>query len=497
MQSQEIWWWKNKTIAVTDLQYGDSGKGKIVDHLAAGADIIARGTGGANAGHTIVENGVTTVLHLVPCGILQDAQRKANIIGSGCAVDPRVFVEELAMLDQRKLPCNHLQVSLNAKLTLPTHVVRDRLAESSEGAGKIGTTGRGIGPTYGDHVLRIGLVVNDLLNPDILAAKVKENVAFAKRIVASYDPELVRQVMSHPHLGNGMFYHPQNLFDVDAIMDQYLAYGRLLQPFIRDTDNFIQSNLGKKKILLEGAQGTLLDLDCGTYPFVTSSNCTVEGLAKGVGLKHSNVDLSLGVAKGFYQTRVGGGPFPTELGGQQSAQWCRFGNREKEAQAYTGVTVNDEDEFRQGVALRVAGNEYGATTGRPRRVGWLDLPLLRYALSFSGKDVVLTKLDVLNDCEVIKVCTSYQYQGPPYYFGGKLLSQGDSIFVAIPTAEVLDWCKPVYYEFPGWKQSLKGITSFQDLPEKLRAILDFVMTQTHIKPRIISTGPDREEAIFV
>lgn len=485
-----------KTVAVTDLQWGDTGKGKIVDHLAAWADIIARGTGGANSGHTIFENGVASIFHLIPCGILYDAEGKVNIIGSGVAVDPRVVAQELEMLRQRKLSCNHLQISLNAKLTLPTHVVRDRLAESKEGSGKIGTTGRGIGPTFGDHALRVGLTVNDLLNPDILSAKVRGNVVFASRFVNSYDPELVKQTMAHSHLGSGLFYDAEKTFNVDAIVDQYLVYGRILCPFIKDTDSLIQASVGVKKILLEGAQGGLLDIDYGTRPFVTSSNCTVDGLAKGVGLNRSHVDLSLGVMKGFYMTRVGEGPFPTELGGSQSADWCRNATREKEARDC--ASVNSLTEFLQGIGLRKAGNEYGATTGRPRRTGWLDLPLLRHAMLWNGKeDVVLTKLDVLNECEQIQVCTHYQYMGPPYHFGDRLLSSGDYLSVAIPAAEVLEHCKPVYRAFPGWKKSLKGIASFQYLPEELRTILDFVIVETGVNPRMISVGPDREETIFV
>lgn len=485
------------TVAVTCLQWGDTGKGKIVDHLATWADIIARGTGGANSGHTIVTNQGTAIFHLIPCGILYDAQGKVNIIGSGVAVDPRVIEEELQMLKERNLSCNHLQISPNAKLTLPTHILRDRLSESNADAGKIGTTGRGIGPTFEDHTGRRGLTINDLRNKNILRAKVWDNVSFTRRIAKSYDCELVKQILCHHHLGGGVFYHPEKMFDVDAIVDQYAAYGRILKPFIRDTDGFVQANLGSKKLLLEGAQGALLDVDYGTRPFVTSSACMVDGLAKGVGLNRSHIDLSLGVFKGFYQTRVGEGPFPTELGGEQSAQWCRKTTREQEAMDCASVDVNCLTEFLQGIGIRKAGNEYGATTGRPRRTGWLDLPLLRHALRWNSKDVVLTKLDVLNDCAVIKVCTHYYYMGPSYYLGDRRLKKGDPLFVAIPAAEVLEWCKPVWREFPGWKQSLKGASSLEDLPEPLRAILNFVVAETGVRPRMISIGPDREETLFV
>ena len=210
-----------------------------------------------------------------------------------------------------------------------------------------------------------------------------------------------------------------------------------------------------------------------------------------------HVDLALGIIKGFYETRVGEGPFPTEMGGEESAKWCAKANREAEEVKFGQVSVNDPDEFRQGVAIRFVGRRIGATTKRPRRTGWLDLPLLRHSMRWSGKDVVLTKLDVLNDCETIKVCDSYVYEGPAYSFGDKTLEPGTPLKVAIPAAEVLAHCRPVYTSFPGWKTSLKGITNSADLPDALLGILNYVMLETGINPRIISIGKDREETIFV
>ncbi len=486
-----------RTIAITCLQFGDTGKGKVIDLLSGWADVIVRGTGGANAGHSVCLGDQTFIFHIIPCGILYDEVGKFNIVGSGTAVDPRIFCEEVALLRRQGLSFKHLMLALNAKLTLPTQIVRDRIGEGESCAGRIGTTGRGIGPTYADHALRIGLVVNDLLNPDILAAKVKLNAEFSARILRSYDPETVRTILSHPNLGSGAFYHPGKIFNVDAIVQAYLGYGDVLSQFICDTDLFVQDHVGGSKLLLEGAQGTFLDVDHGTRPFTTSTSCTVDGLAKGAGLNRSNVDLSLGVMKGFYMTRVGEGPFPTELGGNCSADWCRKSSREKEKADYAGTTVNDTDEFRQGVALRIVGGEYGATTGRPRRTGWLDLPLLRYALRWGSLNVVLTKLDVLDDCEVIKVCTHHNYVGNPYFFGDHRIMTGEQLSTAIPAAEFLEHCKPLYKIFPGWKKSLKGITSFEDLPKELKDILSFVVEETKINPKIISVGPDREETIFV
>ena len=487
-----------KTVAVTCLQWGDTGKGKFVDLFANWADIIVRGTGGANAGHSVYLDGVPFIFHLIPSGILHDKNGKVNIIGTGAAIDPKILCEELTLLRKNQQSCQNLMVSLNAKLTLPTQIVRDRVGEGSAGAGKIGTTGRGIGPTYGDHVTRIGLTMNDLLNPDILAVKVKANVAFSVRILQSYDPEIVKAILSQKNLGEGVFYHSsRKIFDVDTIVEQYLEYGKILDRFISNTDGFVQNNVGNKNVLLEGAQGTLLDVDYGTRPFVTSSNCTVDGLAKGAGLNRSHVDLALGVIKGFYETRVGEGPFPTELGGKASAKWCSKATREQEQKEYAGVTVNDADEFYQGVALRIVADEYGATTGRPRRTGWLDLPLLKHSLCWGGPDVVLTKLDILDECDEIKVCTSYIYDGPTYRLGASTLAKKACLYHAIPTAEVLEYCKPIYKGFPGWRKSLKGTTSYAELPIELKNILNFVITETHINPKIISVGPAADETIFV
>jgi adenylosuccinate synthase len=403
------------------------------------------------------------------------------------------------MLQGKGIFCNNLMVAVNAKLTLPTQIIRDRVSEDASGKAKIGTTGRGIGPTYSDHALRIGLFVNDLLNPDILAAKVRENVAYSVRLLKSFDPEAVKKALQDKDLCNGIFYHPEKMFDVDAIVQQYIEYGKTLEPFIRDTDTFIQENVGWKTILLEGANGTLLDVDYGTYPYTTSTGCTVDCLAKGSGLNRSHIDLALGIFKGFYETRVGEGPFPTEFGGDDSAIWCgtRGITKEVELAKYPGVSVNEKDEFRKGVAFRFAGDEYGATTGRPRRTGWLSLPDLRHAMRWGGQDVVLTKLDVLDQCDEIRICTQYNYMGPRYRYGDRVLNPGDHLKMAIPIAEVLKHCRPVYRTFPGWKKSLKGITSQEDLPGALKEMIGFVILETGIVPRILSTGSSREATIFL
>ena len=242
-----------------------------------------------------------------------------------------------------------------------------------------------------------------------------------------------------------------------------------------------------------------MDVDYGTQPFVTSSNCALDGLVRGAGLNRTHVDLALGIFKGFYMTRVGEGPFPTELGALDSAKWCGNGKANKwtEVEAYSGVTVNDPDEFRQGIALRMVGDEYGATTGRPRPTGWLDLPLLRHALRWNDSDVVLTKLDILNKCDEIKVCTHHEYFGDDYQLGDMTIKNGDRFSTAIPSSEVLRCCKPVYKIFPGWKKSIRGAKSLHDLPVELLDILMFVSAEAGVGPRIISVGPAAGETIFL
>jgi adenylosuccinate synthase len=481
------------TLGVICTQWGDTGKGKFVDLFANWADLVARGTGGANAGHTIEADGKKFVCHLLPSGILHD---KPNIIGSGVALEPGTVLEEVAMLEKAGERCGNLRIALNAKLVLPQHVLLDRVKESSARKGKIGTTGRGMGPVYTDHVARLGLTVNDLLNKDIFARKLWRNLEDKLRVLRTYDPSLVKEVLHQEILGGGKFYHPTYILDVDAIVEQYLAYGRALRPFIADTDALVrEAAVAGKRILLEGAQGNMLSVDHGTYPYVTSSDCTVQGLAKGVGLRERDVDLTLGIVKAFYMTRVGEGPFPTELGGGRSAEHCDVSNRKAEEQM--GGDLNDPDEFKQGIAIRQKGNEYGATTGRPRRTGWLDLPNLRYSKRFAGPNVILTKLDVLDGAISYKICTAYTYTGPDYVFGERTLRSGDVLKVMIPDIEVMRHCEPVYEELPGWDEEIRHVREYADLPDELRVGVDFTEEEADVNVSILSVGPDREETIFV
>ncbi len=480
-----------RTLAIVCTQWGDTGKGKFVDFFAEWADIIARGTGGANAGHTIVLRGTQHIFHLVPSGILYDGYGKVNIIGTGTVIDPNVLTHELKLLDAARLPYNFLRVSRRAKLVLPQHIVMDRVRECNAN-GKIGTTGRGIGPAYVDHYDRLALTMNDLLNPDAFVMKLRSNLRDKVQFLRPVDPDVLRKIMQHEHLQSGAYYNPSTIFDEDVIVAHYLGYAETLRDLICNTDALIQKVVGKQNILLEGAQGHLLSVDYGTYPFVTSSDCSIQGLAKGVGLSEKQVDLTLGIAKAYFMTRVGEGPFPTELGGVASAAWCgtKGVNRETELEKFGDVSVNDPDPFRQGVGIRMAAHEYGATTGRPRRIGWLDLPLLRYAVQTGIDGLILTKLDSLDGCEVIKLCKAYTYRGDNYQIGERLLCTGDQLNVAIPDAEVLQHCQPIYQEFPGWRAAAEQ-------PPELMNLVRFLEAEVGKRAVILSVGPEREQTIVL
>lgn len=466
------------TLAIVCNQWGDTGKGKFIDYFADWADVIVRGTGGANAGHTISINGTDHIFHLIPSGILHDSFGKFNIIGNGVAFDPKIFSEELAMLRNHGIKYEGLLVSKDAKLVLPQHILIDQLRESNRNS-KIGTTGRGIGPAYRDHYDRIGLVVNDLLNKDVLANKLRRN----------WDHNRIHfsDVVSKPRL------------DIDSVVEEYYAYGKelLATSMVWDTDHVVRESLSRR-ILLEGAQGNLLSIDYGTYPYVTASDCSVHGLAKGAGLSLKEVDLTLGIIKGFYMTRVGSGPFPTELGGEASAAYCNSGQvtKESELKQYGNLNINQTAGTLQAIAVRIAGDEYGATTGRPRRIGWLDIPLLRYSLAISGPNTILTKLDVLDQCNEINICFRYIYTGDTYCIGQKILSKNDYIYNAIMDNAVLQHCQPEYTSFQGWKTPIGDMQSYKDLPLQLLTILDRVSQATGMKPRLISVGKDRDQTII-
>jgi adenylosuccinate synthase len=465
------------TVAVTDGQFGDTGKGKIVDELASGwARFVVRANGGANAGHTIWVDGQKVVLHLIPVGILH--MNVTNIIGTGVAFDPRAFCAELHQLMDVDALASTPLVSHCAKLVLPQHILIDRLREAGAD-GTLGTTGRttgrGIGPCYTDHVARCGLTVNDLSNPDELARKLRANLAEKMPFLREQDPEKIKAILGQEELGSGELFTPKPDFcflDVDAIIAQYRQFEN--QIIVANTDEIVRiAREDGLRILLEGAQGLMLDLNYGRYPYVTCSDCTVEGLAKGAGLRSEDVDLPLTIFKAPYMTCVGMGSFPTEIFGEVAE------------------------------LIRGAGNEYGATTGRPRRVGWFDIPLARYALSRCRRakpdvnHVILTKLDVLTGFEPIKICFEYVYEGPDYSFAGRRIRTGERLQVAIPDEFVLSQCRPIYKYFPGWKSSPCLAQTSKDLPYRLEEIINVIAHESGFMPLAASVGAERDQTVIL
>ena len=421
-----------KNIVVVGAQWGDEGKGKVVDILAPFFDIVARYQGGHNAGHTVRIGDRKFVLHLIPSGILHaDCE---CVIGNGVVVDPAAFNSEVEELRVMGVECEgRLFVSTRAHMILPYHTALDRAREKQLGTNSVGTTMRGIGPAYEDKAARTGVRAGDLLYPDLLRVKAHTSIERANRelVAAGEDP-----------------------LDEEQVLDEYMKEANRLTPYLRDTASMINRAVGSgKSVLLEGAQGTMLDVDHGTYPFVTSSNATAGGAATGTGLAPKLITGALGIAKA-YTTRVGGGPFPTEL--------------------------LDET----GAYLQKRGNEVGASTGRPRRTGWFDAVVVRYSVMLSGLDALaLTKLDVLDEFEEIKLCTSYKSR--------------DGIIEVIPYgANALAECEPVYETVPGWKTKTSGITKFDKLPEAAKSYVRLVEQLCNAPVALISTGPERTETII-
>jgi adenylosuccinate synthase len=421
-------------LVVVGSQWGDEGKGKIVDLLANDADVIVRYQGGSNAGHTVITDKGTFIFHLIPSGVLYPG--KLCVLGNGVAIDPGGLIGELDGLKKNGIAVGkRFLICQRAHVIMPYHKAIDKAAEEAKGARRIGTTGRGIGPAYVDKMARVGIRMGDLLNPDILKEKIKENLVeinvFLERI-----------------------YHAKG-FTVQSIFKEYQAYGERLRPHIADVPLLLdRAFAGGKKVLFEGAQGTHLDVDFGTYPFVTSSSSCSGGACTGSGVGPTNISAVLGVTKA-YTTRVGGGPFPTELDDAMGAQ------------------------------LMKRGHEYGATTGRPCRCGWLDVVLLRYAVRVNGlTSLAMTKLDVLDGFQELKICTGYRYQG--------------KLYREMPAdLDVLENCRPVYERWPGWTTDTSGVTSYKALPLAAKKYLARVKELVSCPIDIISTGSKREETIVI
>ena len=422
-----------KNVVVIGTQWGDEGKGKIVDWLAESTQGVVRFQGGHNAGHTLVIGGRKTVLRLIPSGALHPGL--AIYIGNGVVLSPSALLSEIRELEAAGIEIrSRLRISPACPLVLPVHVALDQAREARMGEAKIGTTGRGIGPAYEDKIARRALRVQDLLDP----------VRFGEKLAALLD--LHNFTLVH--------YHKCAPVDFAQTRDDTLALAREIAPMIADVAGL--SHQARKRgdsLLFEGAQGALLDIDHGTYPYVTSSNCIAGAAAPGSGIGPQLLDYVLGIVKA-YTTRVGTGPFPTEL----------------------------TDDIGMGLAQR--GNEFGSVTGRPRRCGWLDLPLLKRSYELNGVDgACITKLDVLDGMRELQLCTSYTVDGVPLEL--------------IPTgADAVAKCKPVYETLPGWQESTVGAKTFAALPANARAYLDRIETLTGVPIAMVSTGPDRDDTIL-
>jgi adenylosuccinate synthase len=420
-------------IVLLGAQWGDEGKGKATDLLGDRVDYVVRYQGGNNAGHTVVIGDQKYALHLLPSGIL--SPNVIPVIGNGVVIDPAVLLTEIKGLNERGIDTSKLRISTNAHLITPYHRTIDKVSERFLGKSKIGTTGRGIGPAYADKINRIGIRVQDLFDPSILKQKIE---------AALHDKN---QILIKVFNRKGI--------TVDEVLDEYLGYAQVLKPYVVDTALLLDQALKSgKNVLLEGSQGTLLDVDHGTYPFVTSSNPTAGGASTGSGIGPTKITRVIGILKA-YTTRVGSGPFPTEL--------------------------FDED----GEALRKIGGEVGVTTGRNRRCGWFDAPIARYAVRVNGlTDFFLTKLDVLTGWEKIPVCVAYEVDG---------------VRVEELPASQTDFhhAKPIYEYLPGWKENISKAKSVEDLPNNAREYVKFLEKVSGAPISAIGVGPGRDETIVV
>ena len=423
-----------RNVVVIGTQWGDEGKGKIVDWLTDRAQGVVRFQGGHNAGHTLVIAGKKTVLHLIPSGILRGSVE--CYIGNGVVLSPQALVQEMNELEAAGIEiASRLRISEACPLILPYHVALDLAREAAKGAQKIGTTGRGIGPAYEDKVARRAIRLQDLLKPVRFAEKLQELMEFHNFVLEQY--------------------YKQSKIDFQKTLDESLALASRLAPLVADVPRGLyEANRNGKNLLFEGAQGSLLDIDHGTYPFVTSSNCVAGAAAAGAGIGPHQLHYILGITKA-YTTRVGGGPFPTEL----------------------------SDDV--GERLRQRGQEFGATTGRPRRTGWFDAAALKRSIQINGvSGLCITKLDVLDGVEAVKICVGYEVEG----------KMSDILPVG---AEELERCVPVYEELPGWMESTVGVKDYKGLPKPARKYLRRIEELCAVPVDLISTGPDREETIVM
>lgn len=420
------------SIVIVGAQWGDEGKGRITDLLSGQVDMVVRYQGGDNAGHTVVSGGLQFKLHLIPSGILYPDV--ICVIGNGVVINPEVLIDELNNLEDKGINTDKLRISCNAHLIMPYHIILDKAGEHRLGKSKIGTTHKGIGPAYADKAARSGIRVQDLLDPKIFRTKLEESLKF-KNV-------LLKKVYGMKPL------------NAEEIFDKYKAYADRIGKYIIDTSFLVNKALDEnKRVLFEGAQGTLLDIDHGTYPFVTSSSTIAGGVCVGAGIGPGRIDEVIGVAKA-YTTRVGSGPFPTEEVGD----------------------IGDN--------LREKGNEYGTTTGRPRRCGWLDSVILKYSVMINSIDsIALTKIDVLSGLKKIKICTGYKYKGKIYHN-------------LPPHQTIMHKCQPIYQELKGWDEDISTAKNFGDLPKEAQYYVKQIEEILKIPVSMISVGAERSQIII-
>ena len=421
-----------KTVAVVGSQWGDEGKGKVIDYLATQADVVIRGQGGNNAGHTLVVDGKKFALRLIPSGVLNP--NTINVIGNGIVFDPQGFLEEIEMLKKDDIDTSNIKISDRAHIVFPYHKELDALAEEARGANKIGTTKKGIGPCYMDKTERSGIRICDLMDKDVFAKKLKLQVDAKNKLVQGV-------------------YGKEAMFDFETIYNEYLGYAEKIRNHVADTSVIVYDAIkAGKKVLFEGAQGTLLDLDLGTYPFVTSSHPISGGFAIGAGVGPNMIKDVVGIVKA-YTTRVGEGPFVTEL----------------------------DNEI--GEEIRVKGREFGTVTGRARRCGWFDAVIVRYAARVNGlTSISLMLLDVLTGFDKIQVCTAYK--------------MGDQIIKDFPASlEDLAKCEPIYEELEGWTEDITSVERFEDLPENAKKYVAKIEELVGVSVDMVSVGPNRAQTI--
>ncbi|MFJ8064289.1 adenylosuccinate synthase [Psychrobacillus sp. NPDC096426] len=421
------------SVVVVGTQWGDEGKGKITDFLSENSEVIARYQGGNNAGHTIIFGGKTYKLHLIPSGIFY--QDKISVIGNGMVVDPRALVKEINGLHDRGVNTDNLRISNRAHVILPYHIKQDEEEEARKGANKIGTTGKGIGPAYMDKAARVGIRIADLLDYGVFKEKLDQNLAEKNRMFEK-------------------FYETEG-FTVEEILEEFYSYGQEIEKYVTDTSKVLNDALDEgRRVLFEGAQGVMLDIDQGTYPFVTSSNPVAGGVTIGAGVGPTKISHVVGVCKA-YTSRVGDGPFPTELFDEVGSQ------------------------------IREVGKEYGTTTGRPRRIGWFDTVVIRHAARVSGlTDLTVNSIDVLTGLDTLKICTAYKYK--------------DELITEYPAnLRMLAKCEPVYEELPGWNEDITKCKTLDELPANARRYLERIAQLTGVQISIFSVGPDRTQTNII